>query len=84
MLFKEYLYIFAKLSGRRRRGNDGKPVGNMVGAFVGTECRGTVTLSEYDGASFIICGRAAGESVTIKYYDAATSVLYTIPDAVKL
>ena len=59
-------------------------VGNMVGAFVGTECRGAMMLSDFDGASLIIYGRAAGESVTIKYYDAATCVLYTIPDAVKL
>ena len=58
--------------------------GNLVGAFVGTECRGAVMLSDFDDSSFIIHGRSAGESVTIKYYDAATGVLYTLQDAVKL
>ena len=31
-----------------------------------------------------IYGRSAGESVTLKYYDAAKQILYTIPDAVKM
>ena len=59
-------------------------VGNMVGAFVGNECRGMVELSEYEDPSFVIYGRAAGESMALKYYDAATGVLYTLADALKL
>lgn len=57
--------------------------GNKVGAFVGEECRGTVTLSASGATQLLIYGRSAGESVTLKYYDSATSKLYTIPDAVK-
>lgn len=56
----------------------------MVGAFVGEECRGTVALSESGSTSLIIYGRIAGESVMLKYYDAAKGVLYTIADAVKI
>lgn len=58
--------------------------GNLIGAFVGEECRGTVSLSASGGTSLVIYGRSAGESVTVKYYDAAKGVLYTIPGAVKL
>ena len=58
--------------------------GNMVGAFVGEECRGTATLNAFGETLLIIYGRNAGESVTLKYYDAITEQLYTIPDAVKL
>ena len=32
----------------------------------------------------VIYGRSTDESLTLKYYDAAKGVLYTIPDAVKL
>ena len=58
--------------------------GNMVGAFVGEECRGTATLSTSGSTSLLIYGRNVGESVTLKYYDAVTGKLYTIPDAVKM
>ena len=58
--------------------------GNMVGAFVGEECRGTVKLLASGSTSLIIYGRNEGESVTLKYYDAAKGRLYTIPGAVKL
>jgi hypothetical protein len=58
--------------------------GNMVGAFVGEECRGTVSLSASGNTQLLIFGRNAGESVTLKYYDATAGKLYTIPDAVKL
>lgn len=57
---------------------------NMVGAFVGEECRGTVTLSTPGSTQLLIFGRNAGESLTLKYYDAAAGKLYTIPNAVKL
>ena len=58
--------------------------GNMVGAFVGEECRGTATLAASGSTSLLIYGRNVGESVTLKYYDAVTGKLYTIPDAVKM
>lgn len=57
---------------------------NMVGAFVGEECRGLVTLSASGSTQLIIYGRNAGESVTLKYYDAAKGKLYSIADAVKM
>lgn len=58
--------------------------GNMVSAFVGEECRGTGIISVLDGTLLTVYGRNAGESLTLKYYDAASGVLYTIPDAVKM
>ena len=58
--------------------------GNQVGALVGDECRGTATLTASGITPIVIYGRSAGESLTLTYYDAATGVLYTIPDAVKL
>ncbi|MBR1712347.1 MAG: hypothetical protein IJ722_02945 [Alloprevotella sp.] len=58
--------------------------GNIAGAFVGDECRGTVTLSAAGSTSLLIYGRNAGESVTLKYYDAANGKLYTIPNAVSM
>lgn len=56
--------------------------GNQVGAFVDGECRGTALLSASGSTSLVIYGRTAGESVTLKYYDAAAGKLYSIPNAV--
>ena len=58
--------------------------GNTVAAFVGEECRGTVSLSTSGNTQLLIFGRNNGESVTLKCYDAVAGKLYTIPDAVKL
>lgn len=58
--------------------------GNKVAAFVGEECRGTVSLSSTGNTSLIIYGRSDGESVTLNYYNAEKSLLYTIPNAVKM
>ena len=58
--------------------------GNTVAAFVGEECRGTVSLSASGSTKLLIVGRTAGESITLKYFDAAAGKLYTIPNAVKL
>jgi hypothetical protein len=55
-----------------------------VSAFVGEECRGTEMLSPYGNTSLTIYGSTQGESVTLKYYDAATGHLFTIPDIVKM
>ena len=57
---------------------------NQVSVFVGDECRGTATLTASGFTSIVIYGRSEGESMTLKYYDAANGVLYTIPDAVKM
>ena len=58
--------------------------GIMVAAFVGEECRGTVSLASSGSTQLLIFGRNAAESLTLKYYDAAAGKLYTIPNAVKL
>ena len=55
-----------------------------LGAFVGDECRGKVELSGLGITLLDIYGRSAGESVTLKCYDAAKGLMYTIPDAVKM
>ena len=58
--------------------------GDMVGAFVGEECRGKVTLSASGNTQMVIYGRSAGETVTLKCYDAAAGKQFTIANAVKL
>ena len=58
--------------------------GDIVGAFVGDECRGTVVIPATGKTPLVIFGRSAEESVTLKYYDAAKGQLYTIPDAVTM
>ena len=58
--------------------------GNMVAAFVGEECRGMATLTASGSTSLVIYSRSAGESVTLKYYDASAGKLYTVPNAVKM
>ena len=58
--------------------------GNISGAFVGEECRGLAKLSATGNTPLVIYGRSAGEWVTLKYYDAAKGILYTIPDAVRI
>ncbi len=59
-------------------------VGNIVGAFVGNECRGTAVISSPGSTLLILYGRTDGESVTLKYYDVERGVLYTLADPVKL
>ena len=62
---------------------DIKPVaGDCFAAFVGDECRG-ICASPADGLSLTVYGRQAGESITVKYYQAATSKLFTFADAAK-
>ena len=63
---------------------DIKPVaGDCFAAFVGEECRG-ICASPADGLSLTVYGRQAGESITIKYYQAATSKLFTFENAVQV
>lgn len=58
--------------------------GNIVGAFVGDECRGLVKLTTSGSTPLVIYGRVVGESVTLKCYDAKKGILYTIPDALNM
>lgn len=58
--------------------------GNIVGVFVGEECRGTVTLSSSGNTPLVIYGRKAGESVTLKYYEAARGILHSVTEAMKM
>ena len=63
---------------------DIKPAaGDRLAAFVGDECRG-ICPSVTNAPSLTVYGRAAGESITIKYYQASTSKLFTFSDALKL
>ena len=57
-------------------------VGDLIAAFVGDECRG-VNNGESDHGQLTIFGRSEGESVTIRYYQAANGNIYTFPDVVK-
>lgn len=96
--YKHVVYInFIKQKRRKEAFYDSKDVdsiltrvgitpvqGNVVSAFVGEECRGTEMLSPYGNTSLTIYGSTQGESVTLKYYDAATGHLFTIPDIVKM
>ena len=50
-------------------------------AFVGNECRGV--SSAFDNLSLIVYGCEEGESITLKYYQAATGKVYTFTDAAK-
>ena len=58
--------------------------GNIVGAFVGNECRGVATLSVSGFTPLDIYGRNTGEAVTLRYYDVASHILYTLTDPVKI
>ena len=54
--------------------------GDMLAAFVGSECRGVTTLNSELSTlnSLTIFGRQEGEAYTLKYYNAATQRVYTI------
>lgn len=58
--------------------------GGMVGVFAGDECRGTAQLSATGATSLVVYGRTAGETLSLRYYDAEKGRLFTIADAVKL
>lgn len=55
-----------------------------VAAFVGDECRGTATILPSGNTTLLVYGRSTGEAVTLKYYDAATGKLFTVPNAMSL
>ncbi len=52
--------------------------------FIPEFTRGTVTLAPSGHTALLIYGRHTGEWVTLKYYDAAKGVLYTIANAVNI
>jgi hypothetical protein len=56
----------------------------LAGVFVGEECRGTATLAGNGSTPLVVYGRSEGESFTLKYYEATTGKLFTIPDAVTM
>ena len=59
----------------------------IMAAFVGDECRGVtqfVADPNLRSTELTIYRRTAGESVTLKYYDAVKRVVYTFADPVKM
>lgn len=56
--------------------------GDILAAFVADECRGVSTQSA-DNQPLTVFGRSEGESVSIRYFQAATGNIYTFPDAFK-
>lgn len=56
--------------------------GDILAAFVADECRGVSTPTA-DNQSLTVFGRSEGESVSIRYFQAATGNIYTFPDAFK-
>ncbi len=62
-------------------------VGDMLGAFVNDECRGTYTLDDNlfsVPVTMTVFGRMAGETVTLKYYHAATQRVLTFHNTFKV
>jgi hypothetical protein len=53
---------------------------DMVGAFVGGECRGVA----HANGRMVVYGREEGEKVTLKYYEAVNHRVYTFNDAVRI
>ena len=57
-----------------------KNTGDLIGFFVGNECRGVIDMSEpTDGSHYYttLYGRAENEIVTVKYYSAEKKGVYT-------
>ena len=55
--------------------------GDRIAAFVGNECRGTVTLSSGNNISNLeIRGKTAGEPVILKYYSNASKRIYQLEE----
>ena len=57
-------------------------IGDILAAFVADECRGVSTQAA-DNQPLTVFGRSEGESVSIRYFQAATGNIYTFPDAFK-
>jgi len=57
--------------------------GDLLAAFVGSECRGVGTPTFIDESLYVF-GREEGETVTLKYYQAATNKVFTFDNAAKI
>ena len=57
--------------------------GDLLAAFVGSECRGVDTPTFIDESLYVF-GREEGETVTLKYYQAATNKVFTFDNAAKI
>ena len=57
--------------------------GDCLAAFVGDECRG-VCASPAENLTWVVYGRAVGEGLTVKYYQAATGKLFTFENAIQM
>lgn len=56
--------------------------GDVLAAFVGSECRGVSTPTS-SNLSLVVFGREEGETITLKYYQAATNKVFTFNNAGK-
>lgn len=72
------LYVTSTIAAEGIRPSDG----DMVGAFVGDECRGVITWSVNEGQWPVLNAykRNAEETVTLKYYDSANSSIITLDE----
>lgn len=57
--------------------------GDILAVFVGSECRG-VSTPDASNLSLTVFGREEGESLTVKYYQAATNKVFTFDNAGKI
>ena len=57
--------------------------GDCLAAFVGDECRG-ICASPAENLTWVVYGRQEGESLTVKYYQAATGKLFTFENAIQM
>ena len=91
--FGPAMTVGLKVAGVEGRSDWGRLLGSaamsygIMAAFVGDECRGVtqfVADPNLRSTELTIYGRTAGESVTLKYYDAVKRVVYTFADPVKM
>ena len=57
--------------------------GDVVGAFVGRECRGAGTMEEGTFSPLTVYYQKAGEPVALRYYDAAKKKIITFTTTFK-
>ena len=57
--------------------------GDMIGAFVGRECRGVGTMEEGTFSPLTVYYQKAGEPVALRYYDAAKKKIITFTTTFK-
>jgi hypothetical protein len=57
--------------------------GDMIGAFVGRECRGVGTMEEGTFSPLTVYCQKAGEPVALRYYDAAKKKIITFTTTFK-